>query len=134
MYIHVKDCSYYTYNRCHLLMHLLELSPNASNGVIASVNNSKTTPHVSKTDRCRSPNYYLPIYLPIHQPYSIDIIIIIIILMTIIHHYHSSIIIIITITTIFIMIIIMIIYHHPYDYHSSLSSLLSPILGIIFGD
>jgi len=37
-----------------MLSYQPELSPNASNGVIASVNNSKTTPHVSKTDR-----YYL---------------------------------------------------------------------------
>ena len=64
----------------YIYLSILELSPNASNGVIASVNNSKTTPHVSKTDRCRPSTTYLPI----HQPYSIDIIIIIIILMTII--------------------------------------------------
>jgi len=143
---------YLSYLSIHLS--ILELSPNASNGVIASMNNSKMTPHVSKTDRCRPPHHYLPIpsiyrsSYHIHQPYSIDIIIIIIILMTIIitnmtqhhhnyhhgHHHYSSIIIIITITTIFIMIIIVIIYHHPYEYHSSLSSLLFHILGIIFGD
>jgi hypothetical protein len=81
----IDDINSYINSSTYPYIYLLELSPNASNSVIASVNNSKTTPHVFKTDRCRPPTTtYLPIQsidrssYHIHQPYSIDIIIIII--------------------------------------------------------
>ena len=68
---HIYLSIHLSIHHIYLYIYQLELSPHASNGVIASVNNSKTTPHVSKTDRCRPPTTtYLPMpsiptYLPI---------------------------------------------------------------------